>query len=168
MRGAALLRETLDVTLKSADALAALTGLPVLSSITFDKDSPQQPLAAGAAGHSARAEAALGSSSSPVRCPAKAELLRELAAGYEAVIVDTAPLLPVADTVALAALAHGALLVVRAGKTPRDRVAAATEAEPRQGGYGYGDPSAAQTPPPRPCAEEELSHGAVLLRGGVK
>ncbi|THA30041.1 polysaccharide biosynthesis tyrosine autokinase [Streptomyces sp. A1547] len=284
--GAALLRETLDVTLKTADALAALTSLPVLSSIPFDKNSPQQPLAAGAAGHSARAEAfrhlrtnlqfaqigdrprvivvtsslpGEGKTSTAVNlafslteagistclvdadlrrpCVAHtlglvqdagltsvligqarigdvmqtagrlsvltsgpvppnptellasdrmAELLRELAAGYEAVIVDTAPLLPVADTVALATLAHGALLVVRAGKTPRDRVAAATEVlrtvgvrtlgtvfsmspKPRQGGYGYGygDPSAAQTPPPRSCAEGELLRGARLLRGGV-
>ncbi|MDG4863445.1 polysaccharide biosynthesis tyrosine autokinase, partial [Streptomyces sp. T-3] len=37
------------------------------------------------------------------------EVLRELATAYEAVVVDTAPLLPVADTVGLAPLAQGAL-----------------------------------------------------------
>ncbi|MFC7305775.1 polysaccharide biosynthesis tyrosine autokinase [Streptomyces monticola] len=56
------------------------------------------------------------------------ETLRELAGRYEAVIVDTAPLLPVADTVGLAPLAQGALLVVRASKTSRDQVRTAADA----------------------------------------
>ncbi|WP_329119640.1 polysaccharide biosynthesis tyrosine autokinase [Streptomyces sp. NBC_01465] len=106
--------------------------------------------------------------------PRMAEILRELADRYELVVVDTAPLLPVADTVGLAPLAQGAILVVRAGKTPRDRVAAAAEALRTVGGrtlgtvysmapltkragygYGYGDPTADQqlTVPPRPRAE---------------
>ena len=56
------------------------------------------------------------------------ETLRQLAQRYEAVVVDTAPLLPVADTVGLAPLTQGALLVVRASKTSRDQVRTAAEA----------------------------------------
>ncbi|AVH58695.1 MULTISPECIES: polysaccharide biosynthesis tyrosine autokinase [Streptomyces] len=55
------------------------------------------------------------------------EVLRELADTYEVVIVDTAPLLPVADTLGLASLAQGALLVVRAAKTSREQVRTAAE-----------------------------------------
>jgi capsular exopolysaccharide synthesis family protein len=55
------------------------------------------------------------------------EVLRELADTYEVVIVDTAPLLPVADTLGLASFAHGALLVVRAAKTSREQVRTAAE-----------------------------------------
>ena len=100
------------------------------------------------------------------------EILSGLADRYEAVVVDTAPVLPVADTLGLAPHAHHTLLVVQAARTPRDRVTAATEAlaavgvrllgavltqlpdagrgAPDHGygyGYGYGDPV-----PPRPRA----------------
>ncbi|MGW0884287.1 polysaccharide biosynthesis tyrosine autokinase [Streptomyces sp. NPDC002671] len=61
------------------------------------------------------------------------EVLRELADTYEVVIVDTAPLLPVADTVGLASLAQGALLVVRAAKTRREQVRTAAESLERVG-----------------------------------
>ncbi|MGW7386030.1 polysaccharide biosynthesis tyrosine autokinase [Streptomyces sp. NPDC054794] len=61
------------------------------------------------------------------------EVLCELADTYEVVIVDTAPLLPVADTVGLASLAQGALLVVRAAKTSRDQVRTAAESLNRVG-----------------------------------
>jgi capsular exopolysaccharide synthesis family protein len=61
------------------------------------------------------------------------EVLRELADTYEVVIVDTAPLLPVADTLALASLTQGALLVVRAAKTSRDQVRTAAESLERVG-----------------------------------
>ncbi|MEV6742071.1 polysaccharide biosynthesis tyrosine autokinase [Streptomyces sp. NPDC051104] len=61
------------------------------------------------------------------------EVLRELADRYEVVIVDTAPLLPVADTVGLASLTQGALLVVRAAKTRRDQVRTASESLERVG-----------------------------------
>ncbi|MFF7977804.1 polysaccharide biosynthesis tyrosine autokinase [Streptomyces sp. NPDC007901] len=61
------------------------------------------------------------------------EVLRALTAAYEVVIVDTAPLLPVADTVGLASLAQGALFVVRAGKTTRDQVRSATQSLERVG-----------------------------------
>lgn len=97
------------------------------------------------------------------------EILSGLADRYEAVVVDAAPVLPVADTLRLAPHAH-TLLLVQAARTPRDRVTAATEAlaavgvrllgavltqlpdagrgAPDHGygyGYGYGDPV-----PPRP------------------
>ncbi|MGW5341642.1 polysaccharide biosynthesis tyrosine autokinase [Streptomyces sp. HUAS TT3] len=61
------------------------------------------------------------------------EVLRDLADTYEVVIVDTAPLLPVADTVGLASLAQGALLVVRAAKTSREQVRTAAESLDRVG-----------------------------------
>jgi non-specific protein-tyrosine kinase len=61
------------------------------------------------------------------------EVLRELADTYEVVIVDTAPLLPVADTVGLASLAQGALLVVRAARTSRDQVRIAAASLDRVG-----------------------------------
>jgi non-specific protein-tyrosine kinase len=61
------------------------------------------------------------------------EVLREMADTYEVVIVDTAPLLPVADTLGLASLTQGALLVVRAAGTRRDQVRTATESLERVG-----------------------------------
>ncbi|GAA1358175.1 polysaccharide biosynthesis tyrosine autokinase [Streptomyces beijiangensis] len=272
--GLALLREILDTTFKSANALAEFTGLPLLGSIPYEKPDDGRPLTSGTVGHSARAEAfrhlrtnlqfaqiddrprvVVVTSSLPgegktstaaglalslaetgtsvclvdadLRRPCVArsfglvqdagltsvligqartdevmqqaagrlavltsgpmppnptellasermgEILRELADRYELVIVDSAPLLPVADTVGLAPLAQGTILVVRAGKTPRDRVVAAAEALRTVGGrtlgtvysmapltkragygYGYGDPSAGQqlAAPPRPRA----------------
>lgn len=93
------------------------------------------------------------------------EVLRELADTYEVVIVDTAPLLPVADTLGLASFAQGALLVVRAAKTSREQVRTAAESldrvsvrilgtvfnmapAPRGSGYGtYG--SYGELPAPR-------------------
>ncbi|MFI9076809.1 polysaccharide biosynthesis tyrosine autokinase [Streptomyces sioyaensis] len=61
------------------------------------------------------------------------EVLKELADMHEVVIVDTAPLLPVADTVGLASFAHGTLLVVRAARTKRDQVRTAAESLERVG-----------------------------------
>ncbi|MFE4674228.1 polysaccharide biosynthesis tyrosine autokinase [Streptomyces sp. NPDC056721] len=55
------------------------------------------------------------------------EVLRELADTHDVVIVDTAPLLPVADTVGLASFTQGALLVVRAAKTSREQVRTAAD-----------------------------------------
>lgn len=85
------------------------------------------------------------------------EVCQDIAGAFDIVIVDTAPLLPVADTLGLAPLVDGAILVVRAGKTPVERVRAAADAlravgapvlggvlsmtEPqnsRSYGYGYG------------------------------
>jgi capsular exopolysaccharide synthesis family protein len=49
-------------------------------------------------------------------------LLKALAAGFDYVIVDTPPLLPVTDAAVLATLTDGALLITRHGKSSRDDV----------------------------------------------
>jgi Mrp family chromosome partitioning ATPase len=116
-----------------------------------------------------------------------AELLRELADTYDVVVVDSAPLLPVADTVGLAPLADGVLLVVRASKTGRDQIRNAAESLSRIGvrvlgavfsmssafkgkgyGYGYGY-AAAEVPVPRPPAQgEKPAEAAPLSPTGEK
>jgi non-specific protein-tyrosine kinase len=54
-------------------------------------------------------------------------LIKELAAEYGYVIIDSAPVLPVSDSVGLASLCNGVLLVAQAGRTTtrqaRDAVA---------------------------------------------
>lgn len=231
--GLVALRETLDTTFKTSEALGAFTALPGLGTIPYDRNAPRQPLVS-ADGHSKRAEAfrklrtnlqfsqvddppriIVVTSSVPgegktntainlalslaevgvstclvdgdLRHPRVAqafglvqdaglttvligqarvedvmqrvagglsvlasgavppnpaellasarmeEVLRELADLYKVVIVDTAPLLPVADTVGLAPLSQGALLVVRAAKTNRDQVRTAKESLERVG-----------------------------------
>ncbi|MEV1068830.1 polysaccharide biosynthesis tyrosine autokinase [Streptomyces sp. NPDC050263] len=236
--GLVVLRETLDTTLKTVEALGEFTGLPSLGAIPYDKSTPAQPLIT-AAGHSKCAEAfrklrtnlqfaqvddrpriivvtsslsGEGKTNTSVNlalslveagvstclvdadlrrpCVAKTfglvqdaglttvligqaraedvtqqvgnglsvlaggavppnptellasarmnEVLHDLANRYEAVIVDSAPLLPVADTLGLASLAQGTLLVVRASKTSRDQVRTATDALERVGGRMLG------------------------------
>ncbi len=231
--GVVALRENLDTTLKTSEALGEFTALPGLGTIPYDRSAPKQPLV-NADGHSKRAEAfrklrtnlqfsqvddrpriIVVTSSVPgegktntavnlalslaeagistclvdgdLRRPCVAstfgmvqdaglttvligqariqdvmqqaggrlsvlasgavppnptellasarmeEVLRELSAMYEVVIVDTAPLLPVADTVGLASLSQGALLVVRAGRTSRDQVRIAAQSLERVG-----------------------------------
>ncbi|MFD8708217.1 polysaccharide biosynthesis tyrosine autokinase [Kitasatospora sp. NPDC059648] len=98
------------------------------------------------------------------------EVLKEVAAMYEMVIIDTAPLLPVADTVGLASLAQGTLLVVRAAKTRRDQVRTAAESLERVGvrvigtvfsmapvlkGGRYGNGNYGELPVPRPSVPHE-------------
>ncbi|MBC2906877.1 polysaccharide biosynthesis tyrosine autokinase [Streptomyces cupreus] len=236
--GFVALRETLDTTFKTSQALGELTGLPGLGAIPYDKGAPAQPLITAAV-HSKRAEAfrklrtnlqfaqiddrpriimvtsslpgegktntsvnlALSLAEAGVStclvdadlrrpCVAKtfglvqdaglttvligqarveevmqqtsnrlavlasgamppnptellasarmSEVLDELTSTYEVVIVDTAPLLPVADTIGLAPLAQGTLLVVRASKTNHDQVRTAVEALDRVGGRVLG------------------------------
>ncbi|MEU5532153.1 polysaccharide biosynthesis tyrosine autokinase [Streptomyces sp. NPDC020362] len=267
------LREALDTTIKTSDALGELTSLPVLGSIPFDKSATQRRIAMDSAGTSVRAEAfrklranlqfaqvddppkvivvtspvpgegktttsvnlALSLADAGMRtclidadlrrpsvartfglveeaglttvligqagvedvaqqaggrltvltsgplppnptellsCGRMAEVLRELADGYDVVIVDSAPLLPVADTIGLAPLADGVLLVVRASKTGRDQIRNAAESLSRTGvrilgtvfsmssafkgkeyGYGYAP---AEVPVPRPPAGVEV------------
>jgi capsular exopolysaccharide synthesis family protein len=53
---------------------------------------------------------------------AMADLLAQFRNEYEVVILDTPPLLPVADAAILSAVADGAMLVVRHGKTKIDQV----------------------------------------------
>jgi capsular exopolysaccharide synthesis family protein len=55
--GAAVLRELLDTTVKTTEALQALASAPVLAAVPFDGEAKLGPLLAGAEGHSARAEA---------------------------------------------------------------------------------------------------------------
>ncbi|NGO76225.1 polysaccharide biosynthesis tyrosine autokinase [Streptomyces sp. YC504] len=120
------------------------------------------------------------------------DVLEELADRYEAVIVDTAPLLPVADTVGLAPLADGTLLVVRAAKTTRDQIKSAADALRTVGvrtlgtvfsmtptakskGYGsygsYGDaepPAAGRHRMPTPRTIRERSGVALSYLAGEK
>jgi len=56
------------------------------------------------------------------------DLLRRLESSTDIVLIDTPPLLPVTDAAVLAALADGAILVVRSGKTRREQVKAAASA----------------------------------------
>jgi capsular exopolysaccharide synthesis family protein len=104
-------------------------------------------------------------------------LLSQLAAGYDVVIIDAPPLLPVTDAAVLAAAADGAILVIRHGKSRAEEVERATQAlssvnakligtvlnfaprRKRRGGYdgygygyGYGDPAfATERPAPAPA-----------------
>ncbi|MDH2387745.1 polysaccharide biosynthesis tyrosine autokinase [Streptomyces sp. HNM0663] len=257
--GLVVLRETLDTTLKTSQALSELTGLPALGTIPYDKSAPAQPLITAAA-HSQRAEAfrklrtnlqfaqvddrpriIMVTSSVPgegktntsvnlalslveagvstclvdadLRRPCVAntfglvqdaglttvligqaraeevmqqvgnglsvlaggavppnptellasarmsEVLQDLAKTYEAVIVDTAPLLPVADTIGLAPLAQGTLLVVRSSKTSRDQVRTATDALEQVGGRVLGTVFNMAAPPKGDRYEAYGAHG---------
>ena len=85
---------------------------------------------------------------------AMADLLRELRSGYDLVIIDAPPLLPVTDAALIAATADGALLVVRQGRSTRDQVRQAVDrlahvdaaligvvlngVRSKAKGYGYG------------------------------
>ncbi|MFE3855367.1 polysaccharide biosynthesis tyrosine autokinase [Streptomyces griseorubiginosus] len=264
------LREALDTTVKTSEALGELTSLPVLGHIPYDRSSVRQRIAMDSAGSSVRAEAfrklranlqfaqvddrprvIVVTSSVPgegktttavnlalsladaglrtclvdadLRRPSVAgtfglvqdaglttvligqaraedvaqqaggrltvltsgavppnptellasdrmrEVLRELAGVFDVVVVDSAPLLPVADTIGLAPLVDGVLFVVRASKTGRDQVRGAADSLSRTGvrilgtvfsmaatfkgtgygyGYGYGP---AEVPVPRPA-----------------
>ncbi|MBG0562452.1 polysaccharide biosynthesis tyrosine autokinase [Actinoplanes sp. NEAU-A11] len=55
--GAAALRELLDTTIKSPEALQDLAAAPVLAGVPFDTDAKSGPLNVSGKGHSARAEA---------------------------------------------------------------------------------------------------------------
>lgn len=86
------------------------------------------------------------------------DLVKQLRADYDMVVIDAPPLLPVTDAALLARQADGALLVARHGKTTRDQLSQAVErlhqvdAEPvgvvlnmtpgrnrgDSSGYGYG------------------------------
>lgn len=56
-----------------------------------------------------------------------ASLLRSLEEHYDQIVIDAPPLLPVTDAAVLAAVAGGALIVVRHGKTSRDQLHRAVE-----------------------------------------
>jgi capsular exopolysaccharide synthesis family protein len=87
--------------------------------------------------------------------PLAAELLGRLRGEFEYVILDSPPLLSVADARTLSTLSDAVVLVVRAYETPYDAVrrarsllydagarilgVALNDVDLRKGGYGYGD-----------------------------
>ncbi|MEV0322970.1 polysaccharide biosynthesis tyrosine autokinase [Streptomyces sp. NPDC050658] len=104
--------------------------------------------------------------------PRMQEVLTELTERFDTVVVDSAPVLNVADTTSLAAYADGTVLVVRAGITPRRRIEEAVAALravgtpvlgavlsmariPKDQKYGYDDGTLRQrlAPADRPLSE---------------
>lgn len=55
--GAAVLRETLDTSVRNPDDLAEITGRPLLGTVAYDQDAPRQPLIVHADPRASRAEA---------------------------------------------------------------------------------------------------------------
>jgi succinoglycan biosynthesis transport protein ExoP len=66
------------------------------------------------------------------------DLLAELRAMFEVVLVDCAPLLPVTDPMVVSRFADGILLIARAGTTTRDQAQAATIACAKAGAKVFG------------------------------
>ena len=66
------------------------------------------------------------------------DLLAELQAAYDVVLVDCAPLLPVTDPMVVSRFADGILLVARAGTTTRDQAQAARSACAKAGAKLFG------------------------------
>jgi tyrosine-protein kinase len=67
-----------------------------------------------------------------------ADLLTELRAAFEVVLVDCAPLLPVADPMVVSQFADGVLLIARSGATTKDQAAAARAACAKAGATVFG------------------------------
>ncbi|MGY1987077.1 polysaccharide biosynthesis tyrosine autokinase [Blastococcus sp. SYSU DS0669] len=112
-------------------------------------------------------------------------LVEQLRATHDYVIVDTPPLLPVADASAVAVAMDGVLLSVRQGKTRReeleravailDRVGARTlgvilnmaPASSTPQAYGYDDETPTEPDPkPRPAAVQEIPQAPGKRTGG--
>jgi succinoglycan biosynthesis transport protein ExoP len=66
------------------------------------------------------------------------ELIAELRAAYEVVLIDCAPLLPVTDPMVVSRFADGILLIARAGTTTRDQAQAAKAACAKAGARVFG------------------------------
>jgi succinoglycan biosynthesis transport protein ExoP len=66
------------------------------------------------------------------------DLLAELRAAYEVVLVDCAPLLPVTDPMVVSRFADGILLIARAGTTTRDQAQAAKAVCAKAGAKMFG------------------------------
>lgn len=109
-------------------------------------------------------------------------LIATLRSRYDLVIIDSAPLLPVNDTLALAPLSDTALFVTHSGKTPRDAVVAAlrslkskkvpvagialtrTKIDPRYGyhDYLYGAQKRAASPPRQAPKQVKAEQGSAV------
>ncbi len=93
--------------------------------------------------------------SSLLHSPRMGELLRKMKQEFDAVVIDTPPMLQLPDARVLGKLADGVILVVRANQTMRDSAQAATQRlmedgsvvlgtvlndwdQRKSGGYGYG------------------------------
>jgi len=70
--------------------------------------------------------------------PQMQEVLDQLRASYEVVILDTAPVLPLSDTRVLSPLADGVLVIARWGRTPASTVREAIELVRNHGGFVLG------------------------------
>lgn len=66
------------------------------------------------------------------------DLIAELRAAYDVVLIDCAPLLPVTDPMVVSRFADGILLIARAGKTTRDQAQAAKTACAKAGAAIFG------------------------------
>ena len=67
-----------------------------------------------------------------------ANLLGELRAAYEVVLIDCAPLLPVTDPMVVSQFADGVLVIARSGMTTRDHAAAVKAACAKAGATVFG------------------------------
>jgi capsular exopolysaccharide synthesis family protein len=67
-----------------------------------------------------------------------AELLQRLRAQFEMVVIDSPPLIPVADSVTLAPRCDGVVVVARGGSTNRDRLVDAVQQVEKSGGRFLG------------------------------
>jgi capsular exopolysaccharide synthesis family protein len=100
---------------------------PLAEAIQLVEVGPDQ----GAGGHGFYFLAAGHSIANPTELlgvPTMGRLLGSMASQADLVLVDTAPVLPVADTLVVARMAAGALLVVEAGRTSDADVRAAGDA----------------------------------------
>lgn len=108
------------------------------------------------------------------------KLLKEMGAHYDYVIVDSAPILPVSDSVALAGAVDGVIVVAQAGRASDDQVVGTVErlvrvsapilglvlnqaSKANNGSYAYGGYASPQRPAnddtfenPRPSADDVL------------
>src|SRR5438270_645999 len=157
--GVVLLEDYLDITIRGVEDAERRLGLPVLGAIpqlgataTTPLRPRREPRPQAIASGRGRPGAGAGRT---------ARLLGALAEQADLVLVDTAPVLPVADTLVVGRFAAGALLVIEARATPVPSISRAKDALTRNqtrilglvinrlkaqdsaysyGYYGYGEP----------------------------
>lgn len=66
------------------------------------------------------------------------EIISEMKFYYDLIVVDCAPVIPVSDPMLLAPEVDGTIMVVKAGKTPKELVSRATEILKSSGSYVVG------------------------------